>query len=192
MSSSSLQKFNTLDSRTRKLLKEIIGRVDTSSLDIMSNPVFQSGRNFISQMMNKRSDLYQNFEAPYRRQYREQIVPGIAEQFSAYDAQDSSAFRQALSQSAADLEGNIAGMRQNAMEGAAQQALGYAQAPGYSQMNMVNAMLGNPSYAYQAMPGVEGWGQGLFGGLAGGAGSLMGSYAMNKMSEMMSGGGAAA
>lgn len=183
MSDAKLKRFETLDHRQRDLLKDIIKRIDIGAFDLSSNSIFKSGQNFISKMMNPKSSIYQKFESPFRRQYAEQIVPKIAEQYSMYDAQDSSAFRQSMSQSAADLEQNIAGMRQSAMEGAAQQALGYSQAPGYMQQSLVNTALGNSSFGYQAIPGTEGWGQGLFGGLASAAGSMAGSYAMNRFNE---------
>lgn len=185
MSDSKLKKFDTMGHRERHLLKDILKRIDTKSFDLMSNPVFKSGRDFITNMMNPQSDLYQKFESPFRRQYSEEIVPQIAEQFSAYDSQDSSAFKQALSQSASGLESNISNMRQGAMEGAAQQALGYAQAPGMMNQNMVNTALSSSGFGYQSIPGVEGWGQRMFGGIAGGASSLLGSYGMNKTNQWM-------
>ena len=56
----------------------------------------------------------------------------------------------------------------------------------------MNMGLGNQGFAYQAIPGTEGWGQGMFGGLAAGASALLGNYAMSKIGGMFGGGGGGA
>jgi hypothetical protein len=54
----------------------------------------------------------ERFQAPYLRQYQQEIVPGLAERFSGAGAgaQSSSAFQQALGGSAVDLQERLAAL----------------------------------------------------------------------------------
>lgn len=54
---------------------------------------------------------FENFSAPYKKQFEEEIIPGIAERFSAGGAQRSSAFQQQLGQAGKDLSTNLAFLR---------------------------------------------------------------------------------
>jgi hypothetical protein len=184
MSSSKLKKFNTMDSGQRSLLKKIMSQMNLGSFDLGGNSTFKAGQNFNRQMLDPNSQAYQNLEAPYRRQYQEETVPRIAEAFSAYDAQDSSAFRQSMGRSAEDLEMNIAGQKQSAMSNAAQSMLQYSQAPGNIYQSLINTALGSQSYGYQQVPGTKGWGPNLFGMMSNLGGQAAGQWGMNQMSQM--------
>jgi len=146
-----------MDSGQRNLLKQIMKNLNLGSFDFDKNKSYQAGLDFNRQMLDPNSQAYQNLEAPYRRQYQEETVPRIAEAFSAYDAQDSSAFRQSLGRSAEDLEMNIAGQKQSAMSNAAQSMLQYSQAPGNIYQSLINTALGSQSYGYQQVPGTQGF-----------------------------------
>lgn len=54
---------------------------------------------------------FDEFAAPYRREFFESTVPGIAERFSNLNAQRSSGFQQALARSAEGLSEKLAGIR---------------------------------------------------------------------------------
>ncbi len=173
-----------MDSGQRNLLKQIMKNLNLGSFDFDKNKSYQAGLDFNRQMLDPNSQAYQNLEAPYRRQYQEETVPRIAEAFSAYDAQDSSAFRQSLGRSAEDLEMNIAGQKQSAMSNAAQSMLQYSQAPGNIYQSLINTALGSQSYGYQQVPGTQGWGPNLFGMASNLGGQYAGQWGMNKLSQM--------
>lgn len=63
------------------------------------------------------------FEAPYMRQFNEQIVPQLAERFAGLGATSSSGFQQALGQAGAGLSENLASLREGLRSGAAQQGM---------------------------------------------------------------------
>lgn len=67
--------------------------------------------------LDPNSEQYKDFEAPYMTQFNEQIVPGIAERFAGAGAQggalSSSGFGQALGGAGAQLQSNLAGMKEN-------------------------------------------------------------------------------
>lgn len=91
-----------------------------------------------SNIFNLLSNLYQKrlggegaetFAAPVKRQFEEQIVPGLAERFSGLGsgAQSSSAFSQALGTAGADLSERLAamaGQREDSALGGLQNLLG--------------------------------------------------------------------
>lgn len=99
--------------------------------NLQNSPLFQQGSSFLSQLLSNNPEAYQQFEAPYMRQFREQIVPALAERFAGLGAgaQSSSAFQQALGQSGADLSERLAALRGQIQQNAIPQALGYAQQP---------------------------------------------------------------
>jgi hypothetical protein len=84
------------------------------------------GFDYFSQIMSDDPSATEAFEAPYLRQFQEQTIPNIAEQFSALDAQGSSAFGQTLSSAGAGLQENLAALRQGLKMQAMQQMQGMA------------------------------------------------------------------
>lgn len=116
----------------------------------------------------------EQLQAPYLRQFREQIVPQLAEQFAGFGAgsQSSSAFQQALGQSGAGLAENLAslgiGREQNALQ-SLQNLLGL-QTQGLVKKEL--------PWWQQGLVGLsggigQGIGQSLGGGIGGGASSLL-------------------
>lgn len=93
------------------------------------NQTEQLGQNFLQRIMNPSPEATQEFEAPYMRQFNEQIVPGLAERFTSLGAQDSSAFRQALGAAGADLMERLAALRGNLGLQGSSIGLGYSQLP---------------------------------------------------------------
>lgn len=110
------------------------------------NPLYQQGADYWQNLLKGGDEAFEKFEAPYKRQFNEQTVPGLAERFSGMGAgaQKSSAFGQALSSAGASLSENLAGLRSGLQGQAAQQGLGYAQAPFQQLMDM----LGQQTMAY--------------------------------------------
>jgi len=186
-----LKKVDTLNSQQRHLLEKYMKKIDPRAFDLSKNPTFQAGQNFLTDMLNPSSEAYSKFEAPYLRNFQERIVPGIAERFSAYDAQNSSAFGQSLGQAGAGLQEQLASMRTQGMMNASQGALNYGLAPSNLANSMVGQALGTPAYAYQNIQGQPGWGQGLMGGLGQGLGSVAGAAIGSALGPMGTAGGAA-
>lgn len=123
-----------------------------------------SGQNYLSQILGNDPQAQQAFEAPYMRQFNEQIIPGIAERFSGMGAgaQSSSAFGQAMGGAGAGLMENLASMRQQQKMNALQQLLG-----------MGSLGLGAKSFENVFRPASLG----LVGSFAGGFGEGMGKAA---------------
>lgn len=125
------------------------------------------------------------FEAPYKRQFEQEIIPGLAERFAGLGAgsQSSSAFQQALGQAGAGLTENLAMLReqqqQNAlqslaqllgipMEGLVKKGLGLGQRFGQAGAGALGGAASG-ALAGSVIPGIgTGLGAGL-GALAGGA-----------------------
>jgi hypothetical protein len=87
----------------------------------------QSGSNYLQGLLSQDPRMMQQFEAPYMRQFNEQIVPGLAERFTG--KQSGSAFQQALGSAGSGLMERLAALRGGLGMQAAQQALNYAQMP---------------------------------------------------------------
>jgi len=123
--------------------------------------------------LNPQSDVYQNFEKPYLRQFNEQTIPGLAERFAGMGAQggalSSSGFGQALGSAGAGLQENLAQMKTGMQRSAAGDIMG--------QFNQLAGLgLGTQPFSYQQKPAsagligtglssfLGGLGKGIFGG----------------------------
>lgn len=80
------------------------------------------GFDFLSRLLSGDESIFSELEAPAIRQFQEQIVPGLAERFTAFGegGQGSSAYQQQLaaagSRLAQDLAGQRAGYRMSALD----------------------------------------------------------------------------
>lgn len=170
-----MKKVETMTGTEKKLFKKMLKQIDPKSFDLSKNKTFMRGQDFVKQMLDPSSEAYQKFEAPYMRQFNEEIVPGVAERFSQYDAQDSSAFNQSMGQAASSLSERLAALRTQSMGAASNQALQYGTAQAGVYGSLYGQSLGSSPYAYQVMPGqnaTEGWGGGAMSGIAQGAGTI--------------------
>ena len=77
-----------------------------------ATPGMESGLSYLSQMLSGDEEAFSAFEDPYKRQFQEQTIPGLAERFASLDAQGSSAFGQALGGAGAGLSENLASLRE--------------------------------------------------------------------------------
>lgn len=126
-----------------------------------------SAFDYYSDLLGGGGDAYSAFSAPYMREFQEQIVPGLAEQFAGVGALSSSAFPQALSQAGAGLQEKLAALRGNLqMQGAQGLMSGYQ---GLSQLG-----LGAKPFGYGMNQGSQGLLQSLFGGLGSSLGTGLG------------------
>lgn len=114
------------------------------------------------------------FAAPYKRQFEEQTVPGLANRFAGLGALSSSGFQQALGQAGAGLSENLAGLR----EGQRGQA-------GSSVMQMIQSLLSQNTQSLmpkqQKQPGgFQNFFTGLAPAIGQGIGTAGSSWALNK------------
>lgn len=105
-------------------------------------------------LMSDDSEDYNAFAAPAIRQYNEEIIPGLSEQFAGMGAGglSSSGFRNAQNQGAVDLAERLGQMRANLRQAGAQglQNIGQIGLQNYSQ-NMVTQP-GTSGFLAQAAP----------------------------------------
>jgi hypothetical protein len=138
---------------------------------IDQNPLYQSGAAYLQKILSNDPSAFQAFESPLLRQFQEQIVPMISQQFAGAGtgagSLNSSGFQQALAHEAGSLSDRLAAQRAQLQQNAAQQALGYAQQP---YTNVQNQSQISP-FQYTETPGSPG----LFAELAKGAGSALGT-----------------
>lgn len=119
----------------------------------------------------------QAFEAPLMRQFNEEIVPGIAERFSAAGGQRSGAFGRALGAAGAGLQENLGALRGNLKNQAASNLLNAFQGLGQlgSQNTFENILRpGTPGFLQMLGGGLgQGIGEAGIGALTGGGSSLL-------------------
>lgn len=167
--------FSTFNPQQAQLFQQLLASLGGTQ-GIGQNPLFQSGQSYLQNLLSGSPEAFEKFEAPYKRQFEEQTIPGLAERFSGMGAgaQRSSAFQQALGQAGAGLSENLASLRGQLQMGALPQALGYAQAP----FNQLSSLLGmnTMGFAPQQKPwwqqGLIGMGSGVGQGLGMGLGGL--------------------
>ena len=194
------KKVDTLTSEQKHLLKDITKHgIDFSLPNIKNNPTYQTGTDYLQSLMNQSPEAMKQFEAPYLRQFNEQTVPQLAEQFAGYGALGSSGFQNTLGQAGAGLQELLASLHGKLGLEASNQGLAYSQLPfqqalqgqGLKQglnMQRQGLALGTPAFGYQGMPGSPGIGQtvgNLAGQFTGGAG---GSGILSWLSNLFSGG----
>lgn len=149
-----------------------------------SRGAFGEARNYYSNLLGNNAADFQAFAAPELRQFREQIIPDLAEQFAGMGAGglSSSGFRNAAIGAGTDLSERLAamraGLRQNAAAGLQGLATGaltphtqYQQTNPGSQGFLSNVATGIGS----AIPGLlaggpAGAGMGFLNGFLGGGG----------------------
>jgi len=152
------------------------------------DPLYQQGSSYLNQLMNMSPEAFQQFSAPYMRQFQEQTLPGIAERYAGVGGLSSSAMQQQMGGAGAGLEEQLAQLRSGLQQQGAGMALQYEQAPWEMQLNAANVSPYENIYM-QGQPGVaqyfsKGFGEGLGGGLTGGMGGMF-----KGLSGMFGGGG---
>lgn len=134
------------------------------------------GMENMSNILSGDPEALKAFQAPMMRQFNEQIVPGIANQFAGSDSQSSSAFTNQLGAAGAGLQENLSAQKSNLQQNAMQQLMG-----------MMGQGLGakpfeNVSYGAQASPLA-----GLMGGIGQGVGQMGGMGGMASILKWLKG-----
>ena len=132
---------------------------------------YSGAQNYLSSLLSGDPNAFSQFEAPYRQEFEQRTIPGLAERFAGANAMggglSSSGFGQALGGAGAQLQSQLAGLHGALRQGAAGQALGQFN-------NLAGLRLGTSSFENVLRPGHGGlFGNalsGLFGGLGTGSG----------------------
>jgi len=163
-----MQKFETLDKYQKRNLRQYNKHPEVQLQESQYDPTYQAGNKYIQDILSQNPEMMQQFEAPYMRQFREQIVPDLAQRFASGGSLSSSAFNQSMGQAASSLSERLAAMRANLGMTAANQALAYSQVPFQQQLanqglnlNRMQLALGTPAFGQAMIPGTEGAGTNL-------------------------------
>lgn len=111
--------------------QQLFSQLSQQLMGGQQSPLMGVGTNYLQNLLSGSPEAFQQFEAPIKRQFQEQVIPGIAERFSGLGsgAQSSSAFQQALGQAGSGLSENLAALRGGMQMQALPQALQFAQQP---------------------------------------------------------------
>lgn len=154
----------TLDPSQMQFLQQLLGQLGGGG-GVGQN--FGAANDYISRILSNDPNTIAQFEAPYRQQFEQQTLPGIAERFAGANPMggglSSSGFGQALGGAGAQLQAQLAGLRGQLQQGASQQAMGQ-----YNQL--ANLGLGTRTFENTFQPGSGG----LLGGALSGLGSGLG------------------
>ena len=123
--------------------------------------------NYMNDLFSDNPEALQRMFAPAQRQFKEETIPDIAEQFTGLGAgsQSSSGFQQALGAAGASLSEKLASMR----EGLRSKGMDSFQ-------NMMQQGLGKEPFAYHQQQRQPGFLESMMGPALGAAGSAAGSY----------------
>lgn len=128
----------------------------------------QDAFGYLQSILSDQPEAFNAFEAPIRRQFEQEIVPGLAERFGAgagsAGALSSSSLNRSLSQAGRDLSTNLAGLR----AGLKDQAIGRLQ--GFLGTGLTPTL----QQVYRPETG------GFFGGISQGVGQAGGLLALLK------------
>jgi len=170
-----IKKVDMMTKEQKKLRQKAIKSVDYESFDIENNPLFKHGKQFLTEMMDPSSEAYKKYEAPYMQKFRETNAQTAAR----FGVGENSSMARGLNSQSQRLSENLASQRTQGMFGAAQQGLGYAQAPGQINSNLLNSALQAQPFGYQQIEPYEKAGskisKGIFKGALVGAAGIAGT-----------------
>jgi hypothetical protein len=124
---------------------------------------YENAMGILQGYLDPNSSQYQNFEAPYRQEFEQQTVPGLAERFAGYGGMggglSSSGFGQALGAAGANLQTNLAQLKSNLQRSSISDILNQ-----YNQLS--SGVLGAQPYSYMEQgPGMLSNALSSFGGI---------------------------
>ena len=122
------------------------------------SPIETAGQTYLQNLLARSpEEQYNTFAQPYMRQFREEIMPEIAERFAGAGALSGSGFQNAISQAGAGLTENLAALKGNLINQmlerqlqGANVGLGYAQMPGQRLSQQLQAA--NVGMGYAQLP----------------------------------------
>lgn len=160
------KKFNPKDTKFKRLeklspeqqktLSGILGGLNPQGFNPQSNQTYQSGENYLQNLLSESPEAFSKFAEPYKRQFEEEIIPQVAERFTGQGAQKSSAFRQQLAQQATGLQERLATLREGLRMQAVPQAFQYGSQPAELQSRLAALGLGTQTSEYGTQQGRQG------------------------------------
>jgi hypothetical protein len=145
-----VKKLESLSPEQKQILQQLLGNIQ----GLGGQGGYGQAINLLQQYLDPNSEVYGNFEAPYRQEFEQQTIPNIAERFAGAGAQggalSSSGFGQALGAAGANLQTNLAQMKSGLQRQSIQDILGQ-----YS--TMTGQGLGIQPFAYYNKPGHQGF-----------------------------------
>lgn len=163
-------------SKIDEILNDLKGMKGTAQ-DITQNPQYMQGQEWLNSLFND-PEFFRSFEAPLRRQFEEETIPGLANRFASMGSggsTGSTAFRNQLAREGSNLSTNIAALRGGMQQQGVNQGLQYAQQPFSNYMQLLQSALTPTQNTYQ--PPTNPFGDifnTLAGGFAQGAGNKWG------------------
>jgi hypothetical protein len=167
----SSSKLPTLTKPQQGLQSDILDRVKQL---LEGQGSYGGAQNFLSQLLSGDQGLKSQMQAPYLRQFNEEILPGIARRYGGIGAQSSSAFQNELARAGTDLQERLAGLNINSQLQGAGLGLG-------SLLPLLQAALG-PQFGYNIQQGSNALSQG-FGGIGQGFGSFLGKNLLDSFNQ---------
>lgn len=156
-----VKQLPTLDPSQQQFLQSILGQLGQMG---GQGGAYSGAQNYLQSLLSGDPNAFAEFEAPYRQEFEQKTLPGIAERFAGMNPMGgglaSSGFGQALGGAGADLQAKLAGLHGALRQGAAGQAMGQ-----YNQLAGLG--LGTRSFENAYQPGSTG----LFGGIGQGIGA---------------------
>jgi hypothetical protein len=107
--------------------------------DVTQNQNYQTGQDWLQSMFSD-PQFFNQFEAPIRRDYEENVIPGLANRFAGMGSGGSlgsTAFRNALGREGTNLSTNLAALRGGMQQNAVPQLQSYSQQPFQNYMQML-------------------------------------------------------
>ena len=160
------EQLPTMNPQQMKLLNSVI-----SQQGKLQQGGYGDSMSLLQQYLNPESDVYKNFENPYRQEFEQQTVPGLAERFAGLGAMggglSSSGFGQALGAAGANLQTQLASMKQQYQRQSINDLLNQ-----YNQLT--NTGLNARTFENTYQPGSTGLLGGLGSGIGAGIGTALG------------------
>jgi len=143
---------STYNKGQKNLIDDIVNQVKGMGPqgNINQNPQFQQGQNWLMSLFNN-PEFFNSFEAPLRRDFEENIGPGIANRYAGMGSGStgSTGFRNQIAREGGNLETNIAALRGGMQSQAIPQLLGYAQTPFSNYQTLLQNALTPTQNVYQ-------------------------------------------
>jgi hypothetical protein len=177
--------LSTLD----QIQQQVKGMGQQGAGDITQNQNYMQGQDWLQSLFNDPS-FFEKFEAPLQRQFKEQTIPELSNQFAGMGSGGSTggtAFRNQALREGTKLQEAIAALRGGMQQQGVNQSLGYAQQPFSNYAQLLQQAMTPTQNVYQPPSG--GPFSDILGAFAGGMGQGYGQQWGQSMAGGMNGGG---
>jgi len=146
-------------------------------VDLNQNPLYKQATNLLSQYLNPSQEMMKQMQAPFMRQFNEQVAPGIAQQYANAGLSNSTSFQNAMANAGSSLEERLNLQYMQAQQDALSKGLQYAQAPFQQRMDFNRQALAQQPNNYAMVGGAKNSTMmALAPAVGAGAGALAGGY----------------